>query len=68
MKGKADMSTSPAGSNAGMFQLCDEQGKIKKLLGVSGNARQRRRILRLLKKEHVVMQFNCETRAPRFRR
>lgn len=62
------MSTSPAGSNAGMFQLCDENDRLLAVVGATGNARQRRRKLRLLKKTHVVKQFNPETRAPRFQR
>lgn len=62
------MSTSPAGGNAGQFQLCDDQDNIIKVVGASGNARQRRRLLRNLKKTFVVMQFNLDTRAPRFRR
>lgn len=60
--------TSPAGPNAGMFQLCDSSGKIRRTVGVSGNARQRRRVLRVLKQSYTVMQFNCATRAPRFQR
>jgi len=62
------MSASPAGSNAGQFQLCDDQDKLHGIVGVPGNSRQRRRILRQLKKKHVVKQFNPETRAPRFQR
>lgn len=62
------MSTSPAGVNAGIFQLCDKDDRLLGLIGASGNARQRRRILRQLKKTHVVKQFNPETRTPRFER
>lgn len=62
------MSTSPAGSNAGQFQLCDDQDKLVGVIGVTGNSKQRRRKLRLLKKTHVVKQFNPETRTPRFER
>lgn len=60
--------TSPAGSNAGQFQLCDDTGKILVLIGVSGNARQRRLYVRRWKRNYKVMQFNFETRAPRFER
>ena len=60
--------TSPAGSNAGQFQLCDADDRLLAVVGVTGNAKQRRRKLRLLKKTHVVKQFNPETRAPRFER
>lgn len=62
------MSTSPAGPNAGVFQLCSPLDVIEQVVGVSGNARQRRRKLRQFKKHFTVMQFNCETRAPRFQR
>jgi hypothetical protein len=62
------MSTSPAGSNAGQFQLCDDLGKILVVIGVPGNARQRRLYVRRWKRQYTVMQFNCETRAPRFKR
>lgn len=60
--------TSPAGPNAGLFQLCDDAGKLLLVVGVSGNARQRRLYVRRWKRQYTVMQFNCETRAPRFQR
>lgn len=60
--------TSPAGPNAGTFLLCDSTGKVIRSTCASGNARQRRRVLRELKKQYIVMQFNCATRAPHFRR
>jgi hypothetical protein len=62
------MSTSPAGSNAGQFQLCNDLGEILVVIGVPGNARQRRLYVRRWKRQYTVMQFNCETRAPRFAR
>jgi hypothetical protein len=62
------MSTSPAGSNAGMFQLCDKEDRLLAIVSASGNARQRRRWVRRWKLQYVVKQFNPETRAPRFER
>jgi hypothetical protein len=60
-------SNSPAGPNAGYFQLHDvATGTMLRSVPVSGNARQRRRELRILKKQYQVTQFNCQTRAPRF--
>jgi hypothetical protein len=60
------VSSSPAGTNAGYFQLCDDNGKMLCAVSASGNAQQRRRKLRLWKRDYVVMQFNPDTRKPRF--
>ena len=60
------MTTSPAGPNAGLFMLFNDEGRHLVNVTVSGNARQRRLYVRRWKRQFVVMQFNCETRAPRF--